>query len=490
MKRLLVLLILCLTAPVWANDYYNSGAYPPKGSFGSSAAMRAELGLIGAGFDKLPTLTGNANKILQVNGSGTGITTTSGTITIPNSFAISGAYGLTLALSGTTSLTLPQSGTVATLAGTESLSNKTLPSPVITGTLTASGTGPHVIGSASTSATNQVLLTGSFTPSGGSWSSALALRTTMVAQAGQDASGAVIWPTITKAGSGTHPWVSTLEVDPPTMGGSGSTITNAATLRVAGSATGASNNYALHVDSGDVYLGGGNATIAGGVNPYLKLNNGTTDSYLQVAGGNLNLYGLGHATFSPGLSERARITSDGILLVGSTDTNALTAGGVGITGGLRFAEISTPVAPSSNHVVLYSQDDGSGNTTLAVRFPTGEPVTLARENVGIVPPGTVAIYAKGSAVAPSGWLLADGSNVSRTTYSALYASVGTTFGAGDGSTTFGLPNITNYGTNLRFIIKCLQKTSEAWTPTLVPRSPKSPKPWKVLDLNPALAQAA
>lgn len=47
----------------------------------------------------------------------------------------------------------------------------------------------------------------------------------------------------------------------------------------------------------------------------------------------------------------------------------------------------------------------------------------------------------GGAVAPSGWLLCDGSPVSRTTYAALFAAIGTTFGPGDGSTTFNVPDI-------------------------------------------------
>lgn len=42
--------------------------------------------------------------------------------------------------------------------------------------------------------------------------------------------------------------------------------------------------------------------------------------------------------------------------------------------------------------------------------------------------------------APTGWLIANGSNVSRTTFSDLFAVIGTTFGAGDGSTTFALPD--------------------------------------------------
>lgn len=44
-------------------------------------------------------------------------------------------------------------------------------------------------------------------------------------------------------------------------------------------------------------------------------------------------------------------------------------------------------------------------------------------------------------VAPSGWLICDGSAVSRTTYSNLFGLIGTTFGAGNGTTTFNLPNM-------------------------------------------------
>lgn len=52
--------------------------------------------------------------------------------------------------------------------------------------------------------------------------------------------------------------------------------------------------------------------------------------------------------------------------------------------------------------------------------------------------GTVFTYAGSSA--PSKYLMLYGQNVSRSTYSALFAVLGTTYGAGDGSTTFGLPD--------------------------------------------------
>lgn len=59
--------------------------------------------------------------------------------------------------------------------------------------------------------------------------------------------------------------------------------------------------------------------------------------------------------------------------------------------------------------------------------------------IGFITTGAIVMY--GSNTAPTGWLVCDGSAISRTTYSALFAIIGTTFGAGDGSTTFNLPNL-------------------------------------------------
>jgi microcystin-dependent protein len=56
-----------------------------------------------------------------------------------------------------------------------------------------------------------------------------------------------------------------------------------------------------------------------------------------------------------------------------------------------------------------------------------------------MPSGAVSAYA-GTAV-PTGWLLCDGTPVSRTTYSLLFNAIGTAWGAGDGSTTFNLPDM-------------------------------------------------
>lgn len=54
---------------------------------------------------------------------------------------------------------------------------------------------------------------------------------------------------------------------------------------------------------------------------------------------------------------------------------------------------------------------------------------------------TASIIAYGGTTAPTGWLLCDGSAVSRTTYSALFAVIAETAGQGDNSTTFNVPDL-------------------------------------------------
>ena len=65
-------------------------------------------------------------------------------------------------------------------------------------------------------------------------------------------------------------------------------------------------------------------------------------------------------------------------------------------------------------------------------------VTAIAGGSGGAPTGSLAAFA-GTTV-PSGWLLCNGANVSRTTYAKLFAAIGTKWGTGNGSTTFTLPN--------------------------------------------------
>jgi microcystin-dependent protein len=64
---------------------------------------------------------------------------------------------------------------------------------------------------------------------------------------------------------------------------------------------------------------------------------------------------------------------------------------------------------------------------------------LTSKNNHLCPVGSVISFA--GTIAPNGWLLCNGEIVSRNTYSMLFETIGTTYGAGDGTTTFTLPDM-------------------------------------------------
>lgn len=101
-------------------------------------------------------------------------------------------------------------------------------------------------------------------------------------------------------------------------------------------------------------------------------------------------------------------------------TDLATAIGLAVKGKQNTLISGTNIKTINNNSIL-----GSGNL-----------------DIGGTPVGTIITFA--SATAPTGYLKANGALLSRTTYSALFAAIGTTFGAGDGSTTFALPDLRGY----------------------------------------------
>lgn len=92
---------------------------------------------------------------------------------------------------------------------------------------------------------------------------------------------------------------------------------------------------------------------------------------------------------------------------------------------------------------ITANNDGSADITVggvsAIEISASGGVTIPNLVSGGVPSGAVFYFAANTA--PTGYLAANGAAVSRATYSALFAVVGTTYGAGDGSTTFNLPDL-------------------------------------------------
>jgi microcystin-dependent protein len=87
---------------------------------------------------------------------------------------------------------------------------------------------------------------------------------------------------------------------------------------------------------------------------------------------------------------------------------------------------------------------------------------------GIEGTATGTILPWSAASLPSGFLECDGTAVSRSTYAALFAVVGTTYGIGDGSTTFNVPNLADNVPMGKSGTKALASTGGANTVTVTP----------------------
>lgn len=303
-----------------SNAYYNPTGTPGTASPGSSAPMRSEFSAIAAGFALLPSLAAGTGVV--VNSAGTALTNTTGTLALAGNFATAGAFSTTLIAGASVNLTLPVvSGTLATLAGTESLSNKTL------------------VGATLDSATIA-----------GMNGTAASLNVGYAATAG--------------------------------------TATSATTATTASS----------------VAVGG----VTG-------LGTGVATALANAAGG-----------------------AGGFALFGSTATgNALFATTTGNVANDFVTLSNTTVGVQDSGLSLST--DGTFAANLDTLIPSQKAIkTYVAANAGsAAPSGAVLAFAGSSA--PSGWLLCFGQLVSTTTYAALFAAIGTTFGSGSG--TFGIPDL-------------------------------------------------
>ena len=256
------------------SDFYDHTGFPSTGSAGLSAAMRAEFAKLETAFGKFPALSGNDGKALVVTGGGSAVGVTSGTLTLSGNLTKAASHSLTLTTTATTSLTLPTTGTLATLAGSETLTNKTLASPtlttptlntptlsspIFTGTL-ASGTlqgsyvlvtsaaSGHAIGTSPLSTTAMVWVL-SKTGAGGSEVNGLYSFASITGGVGDSIRGHLLTAQINRAASGTHSNADNVIITTPSNLGS-ATVTTASTLRVTGAPSFGTNNYALKIDSG------------------------------------------------------------------------------------------------------------------------------------------------------------------------------------------------------------------------------------------------
>ena len=96
----------------------------------------------------------------------------------------------------------------------------------------------------------------------------------------------------------------------------------------------------------------------------------------------------------------------------------------------------TSQLPTVNNGTLTIQRNGSTVATFSANQATNETI-----NIDALPVGSYIQFA--GRQAPAGFLVCNGGAISRTTYSKLFAVIGTTYGGGDGWSTFNLPNLTD-----------------------------------------------
>ncbi|MEK7592060.1 MAG: tail fiber protein [Patescibacteria group bacterium] len=191
----------------------------------------------------------------------------------------------------------------------------------------------------------------------------------------------------------------------------------------------------FNVVGGDAYFDGGQTAIR-------LRNDGATQyrsdfSMNQATGLQINAYDDGGGAYIP-------IQFDGLVfrVYSGTAGNTLglyqdTTGNVGIGSTAPGAKLEVVGNINSSTGALQTAGvtriDNSGVGTLAAG------TTIGGAAVAGLPAGSVLPYA--GSTAPSGYLIADGSAVSRATYSALFTAISTTYGVGDGSTTFNVPDM-------------------------------------------------
>ena len=161
---------------------------------------------------------------------------------------------------------------------------------------------------------------------------------------------------------------------------------------------------------------GGNATITNGATAWVYADGGGASAQVKAVPADLV------DDSSPQLGGNLDVNGNSIVSTSDGDI-AITPDG---TGDVILDGIKYPQADGNANDILTT--DGAGQLSFTA---LGASNTFAS--------GMLMPYA--GATAPTGWLLCYGQAISRTTYADLFAVVGTTYGNGDGSTTFNLPDL-------------------------------------------------
>jgi len=482
-----------------SNEYFQPGSVPAPNSPGSSAVMRNEFSSIASGFDKLPVLAGHADELVAVNATGTALTSTGAAL--GDYVTKDGVFTLTNKTIAWADNTFPGFGTGATknagsaagevpvLAGASLL-------PVLDGSLLTNlnvnqagtivdiahgGTGANTYAGAQAALginlkadANNAVLTGAPTaphPPTGDGSARIAttffVQETVTAIGGFGPGNAV--PQMNGPAS---PGVSTLGArDDHVHPTDTSRAPSAAGTAVGTSFTPAGGIAATDVQGALQELDAEKANLVSPVfsgdprspTPTAGDNDTSiaTTAFVQTA--ITPLAPLASPTFTGDPRAPTTATSDndtsiattafvqsllaqqppGIQVSNSTPLiNGVAAPGTGVEASRydHVHPVDTSRAPASAATATGTSFTPVGGVAATnVQAAIAELDTEKAPALAGVPSGAIMDFAM--TAVPAGWLQCDGAAVSRTTYAALFAAIGTTWGVGDGSTTFNLPDV-------------------------------------------------
>lgn len=139
------------------------------------------------------------------------------------------------------------------------------------------------------------------------------------------------------------------------------------------------------------------------------------------------------------LASNGTLSNETVLSVGSNKLSLTGATLDVVQANLSISNTQITGTTISNGSSLSGANTGDQTITLTGDVTGSGTSSIATTSVGRVPTGSVVMYV--GAAAPSNWLLCDGSAISRSTYATLYGIIGNTYGSGNGTTTFNLPDL-------------------------------------------------
>jgi microcystin-dependent protein len=200
-----------------------------------------------------------------------------------------------------------------------------------------------------------------------------------------------------------------------------------------------------------------NAT-AGAFTVSIKTSSGTAKTVTQTTAAELYCDGSDNVTFAtpqcnpttgaPADASGAAASSVSVTPTGNLAATNAQAALAELQADIDTRQVSSAELTAIDNISPAKGTTYAGNGSAPAAFVVGAdyttPIADAAQTVGlryafVQPIGVILPY--GGTSAPTGWLLAYGQAVSRTTYAALFAVYSTTYGVGDGSTTFNLPDL-------------------------------------------------